>query len=204
MNKETKRQKIYRWTNNIYKIISNCILLVSPPILVLIFIITPIYYRVYDFLPVIASALEIYGVFIVFVSEIFSSSLRKRWSNPKLVNGIKTPFTQKNEYIEKDGKKYYYFIGFGRILKQFLLQVDRYLNCIQYIRTGWYWLKNEPNEKNCKIDFDISATEKGSNRDLQNQVDDLKKYSKEKVFGYVLIFIGFVAQLIYNLKVLIN
>jgi len=174
-------------------------LLLFFPVFILALTVIPIHYKTYSYLPFLATTLEIYGVLLVFLSEIFSSNIRKRWANPHLTKGFKFPFTQTNDYILKDEKKYYYTVGFGRFLKQILKQAESYIELPDDIRRNWFWLKNAPNEETCKIEFDISATEVGTNKDLQNQIDEIKEYASTKTFGYFILFVGFIIQMIFNL-----
>lgn len=196
---ETKKMKYLRWRSNFTKLLFNSIYLVSPPFAIIFIICFLIIQNNYYYIQIISSVLEIFGVLIVFLSEVFSSSFKDRWYNPIIRDGIKTPFTQTTNYVEKDGKRHYYYIGTGRICTYILYKVSNYISLPNYIGNAWYWLFNEPNPNNCKINYEMEAIREGSIEDLKSEITDLKKYPNNKIFGYFIIFTGFIIQFIYVL-----
>ncbi|MBK7095074.1 MAG: hypothetical protein IPH57_08525 [Saprospiraceae bacterium] len=160
-----------------------------------------IYCKKIILLQTLASTIEVIGIFYVFISELFASNFIERWKNPMLDKPVIGKLSQAKEYFKIDGTKHYYYIKLGFVLNKFLIWVENYLNSSSKIKSAYFWLRNAPSENNCKLEFNFRAVEVDSIDDIKCKINDIKKYPLQKLFGYLMIFIGFLIQLIYNLMI---
>ena len=187
-----------RFTKQLYKLIKVTFPLVVIALLISLFTWELWNYKTIGLITFASSILEIYGVLLIFCSELYASSYMKKWANPKLTS-FDFPFTCTKKFIEKNGFKHSYYIGFGKFVFFIIHNAENLLNICGSIKSSWYWLWNKPNSENCKISADISATLTGTEKHTQIQIDDLKKYSKVKIFGFALLFFAYFVQLMYIL-----
>ncbi len=191
--------KLKRKFNSFYLIIFYSLQILLFPLLLIGLPILIIYCEKIILLQTFASFIEVMGIFYVFISELFASNFIERWKNPMLGKPVSGKLTQTKEFFKIDGTKHYYFIKLGFILNKFLVWIENYINSWSNLKSAYFWLKNAPSEKNCKIDFDLKVYEVDSIEDIKRKIDNIKEYPLQKLLGYLLIFIGFIIQLTYNI-----
>jgi hypothetical protein len=191
--------KLTRKLKNAYYIILYSLQILILPILLIGIPILIVYCKKIILLQTFASTVEVVGIFYVFISELFASNFVDRWKNPKIDKPISGKLTQTKEYIKIDDEKHYYYIKLGFILNIFLIWIENYFDSFSRIKSAYFWFTNAPSEKNCKLEFDIRVTKVDSIDDIKSKINQIKEYPLQKLFGYLLIFIGFFIQLIYNL-----
>lgn len=201
MTEQSKVEKRKRWIRSIKNLIVKIVLLIAPVLFYSGLFSVSIYYRTFDYLTILATMFEIYGVFIVFLSELFASSFVNRWHNPDFKNGIPAPFKQTKDFLLKDGKKYFYLNKQGRFFKAFLTQIEDYVGLYDGIKSSWYYLWHDPVKEGCNFEVDFVVYKNDSIKEVQEKIIKLNTYSSTKVVGYFLIFTGFVIQFIYNLLI---
>jgi len=150
---------------------------------------------------IISAGMEIYAVLLILVAEIFSSSYHLRWINPKKkYNGKKITWTK--EYFEKEGKRYPHYVGIGRILYAILIDAEEIFEIPNSISNQWKMLLGNYEFEKPKIK--LITTIPGSAEDNQLEIEKLKKYPNVKIWGFVLLFLAFIIQLIYSIIIFIN